>query len=202
MSTGSTILFATGNRHKFGYITNAIGTETGYAFDMRKPSAPEIQSASIREVAIHKAQAARAEFGCAVAVHDVGMHISALNGFPGAYFKDFVTVIPTATLFDMFKGFDNRQVSFQDWLIYVDAHGTIHEFMHDTGPLLCLGTRLGRTHVNPMDALTAFADTPDIPASDDPQFMTHYDAKLIEHGIIPCWEQFRRFLTEKERRYG
>lgn len=192
-----TITLVTGNAYKFAYITAGIGTDTGHDFVMRKPqNGFEIQSLSIRDVAIHKAQNAFAEFQSPVLVHDVGMKIAELNGFPGAYFKDFVLTIAPETLYQMFRNFENKQVSFEDWLIYVDSDGQIHEFMHDTADILCLGNFLGKTtDTNPMNRHLAFTATPDLPASDDPVFMQHYDQTLLDHGIIPCWQKFRKFIT-------
>lgn len=197
MLSDQQIIFVTGNAHKFAYITNGIGPDTGYEFSMRKPeNGIEIQSISIREVAIHKALAAFHEFGMPVLVHDVGMKLHELNGFPGAYFKDFVLTIAPETLHRMFQNFENKQVSFEDWLIYVDSDGQIHEFMHDTADILCLGTTLGKTQdTNPMNRHLAFSATPDLPASDDPVFMQHYDRTLLDHGITPCWTAFRHFIT-------
>lgn len=194
------ITFVTGNQHKFDYITAGIGGNTGHAFEMRKlDNSFEIQATSVRDVCLHKAQMAFDKFRTPVLVHDVGMKLKELNGFPGAYFKDFIHTIPTKVLHRMFSNFINRQVSFEDWLIYIDVEGRAHEFMHDTADILCLGTKLGQNlSANPMNRHIAFAATPELPASDDPSFMQHYDEVLAAHGITPCWEAFRQFITVKE----
>lgn len=195
----NTIIFATGNQGKFDHMIGSIGADTGYDFIMRKATGHEIQSASVRDVCLHKALEAFKEFNSPVLVHDVGMHLHELNGFPGAYFKDFVFMPSIDVLHRMLNGFEDRRVSFQDWMIYVDANGTPHEFMHDTQDVLRLCNTLGSDSLktSPMNRLIAFSSTPDIPASDDPDFMGRYDASLIAAGITPCWTQFRQFLMTR-----
>lgn len=182
-------------------MISSIGPIADVTFDLRKPSGYEIQSASVRDVCLHKALDAFKEFNTPVLVHDVGMKIAALNGFPGAYFKDFILMPPIDAVHAMLMALPDHRVSFEDWMIYVDANGTPHEFMHDTGDILCLGKTIGSDSLksSPMNRLLAFRATPDIPASDDPDFTGRYDQTLQDAGITPCWIQFRNFMTQKNK---
>lgn len=75
--------FITSNPHKAAEVEDLLGT----AIRRIELDLPEIQAASIEEIARAKLDAARALAPHPVAVEDVSLELRALGGFPGPYVK-------------------------------------------------------------------------------------------------------------------
>lgn len=77
------LYFATSNKHKLAEANHALGMRLAQAdIDLM-----EIQDASVRRVARHKAEQAHSILKRPVIVEDTGLYLVGLNGFPGALVK-------------------------------------------------------------------------------------------------------------------
>lgn len=85
MSTNS-ITFITGNQHKVDQYAKLLGLDLLH----QKVDLEEIQSADIREVALHKINQAYDIVGKPVIIDDFGFCIDELNDLPGPFTKFFV----------------------------------------------------------------------------------------------------------------
>lgn len=72
---------------------------------------PEIQAATLEEVAAAKAREAYRRIGAACVVEDSGLLIAALGGMPGPYVKWFEKTAGLETLCRMLDGFSDRSAT-------------------------------------------------------------------------------------------
>ena len=69
---------------------------------------PELQGASLEEIATKKVESAYALLGTPVIVEDTALCFNALGGLPGAYVKWFSEAVGSAGLARMLDGFECR----------------------------------------------------------------------------------------------
>jgi non-canonical purine NTP pyrophosphatase (RdgB/HAM1 family) len=75
--------FITGNRHKFSELADILPDLVQVDIDL-----PEVQAVDSRDVISAKLSTARGQMpGKAILVEDTALHLSCLNGFPGALIK-------------------------------------------------------------------------------------------------------------------
>ena len=123
------INFVTGNKLKFA-IAEAYFAPLGDAFELQQLSidVPEIQAATVEEVASFSALEAVKVAGEACIVSDAGLVIEALNGFPGPFLKYVNTWLRVEGFLRLLNGVENRRAYFEDTLAVAFPDGTVRAF--------------------------------------------------------------------------
>lgn len=81
----------------------------------------EIQANDLEEIARASAEEALSRFGDEVIVEDAGLHIDALNGFPGPYSSYIYKTIGLPGVLRLMEGESTRAASFISALAYASA---------------------------------------------------------------------------------
>jgi len=111
MATDMKIMFVTNNMNKVieaNEIVKSFGIEL-IPIDVKKI---EIQSDSLREIAIYAAKHAYEVIRKPVVVEDSGLFIDALNGFPGPYSSYVYRTIGLKGILKLMEGVRNRDARF------------------------------------------------------------------------------------------
>lgn len=130
MSTPRTIAFVTSNAGKFATAAEHLA-RVGVDLEQVRLDLDEIQSGSVRQVALHKAQQAFRAIRRPLLVEDSGFYIDEFDGFPGPLVKHLVNAIGAegmARLADLTK---TRRCHFEGVLVYVDADGVQRVFVDE-----------------------------------------------------------------------
>jgi XTP/dITP diphosphohydrolase len=97
------IIFVSGNDKKFNEFTNQM-TSNKFNFIRQKIDLIEIQNIDGIKVIEHKINEAKKYFpNKNIIIEDTSLSINALNGFPGAYIKDFYSTIGPHKLSNLFN---------------------------------------------------------------------------------------------------
>ncbi len=112
-----TIAYATGNVLKFESAVKAF-RHTSIELVQVKLDPPEIQSESVEAVAKYAAKWACEQLGKPVMVTDAGLHIEALNGFPGPFVKFVNGWFTEYNYVNLMKGQTNRKAQLMDCLAF------------------------------------------------------------------------------------
>ena len=124
------IYYATTSAIKFEMAGTHLKNH-GIKVVQKKIEIKEIQSDSIREIAVDKAKKIFAIIRRPLLVNDSGWFITALNGFPGA-FMAYVNKWFTADDFiALMKGKKNREIILKQIVVYID-NGGFKVFEHDS----------------------------------------------------------------------
>ena len=84
MPRSSNLSFVSSNLHKYQEAKSILGLH-GISIDFHKFELEEIQSSSLKTIALKKATQAFEKFRHPIIVEDDGIFIEALDGFPGPY---------------------------------------------------------------------------------------------------------------------
>jgi S-adenosylmethionine:tRNA ribosyltransferase-isomerase len=122
MSTTTRIAFVTGNAGKFATARDHLAS-LGVELERVTLDLDEIQSSSVLDVALHKAQQAFRVLRRPVIVEDSGFYIDELNGFPGPSVKFVIKSLGAEGIARMADQTASRRCHFQGVLVYIDAHG-------------------------------------------------------------------------------
>jgi len=115
----NSLYLVTGNKHKVEVAHHAL-SQYGYAVQQLPLETPEIQAASVEDVARYSVKYAADKTEKAVLKGDFGMHIEILNGFPGPFLK-FINEWLAAELFiRLYEQSNNRRAYFVDALGYCE----------------------------------------------------------------------------------
>lgn len=117
------ILYVTSNDRKFN-SAKTLMSSLGIEITQAKVDIPEIQSDSLEEIAIDKAERAFKILKHPLFINDAGWIIPALNGFPGPYMKFINQWFTPDDFINLMQGQKNRQVILRDTIVYVDKEGT------------------------------------------------------------------------------
>merc|ERR1712154_21400 len=124
------LLFVTGNPIKISRLQAAFEAVGGVPFECVDLQTREIQACTVKEVAEDKAQQAFKVLQCPLVVHDVGLWVDALGGFPGPYTAYAAKTLGVQGLLgalDACAG-ATRLCSWHECISYIDGKGTIHSF--------------------------------------------------------------------------
>jgi XTP/dITP diphosphohydrolase len=113
----SDLLFASSNIHKFKE-TKVILESFDISIQFFKLNLEEIQSNSIKEIALKKAQNAFSKCKKPLIVEDDGLYIDSLGGFPGPYSSYVHKTIGNQGILDLLK--KNRGAKFISNITYCD----------------------------------------------------------------------------------
>ncbi len=126
------LTFGTGNENKAKEVSLILGIEVKTA----SLEVEEIQNRDPEVVARAKARAYYEKLGTPVFAEDVALTFTAhskvkedgtLDGFPGAYIKDFIEIYGNEGLIKMLDG-QVRTAVLQDVVVYIDENGEEHVF--------------------------------------------------------------------------
>ena len=115
----SDLLFVSSNIHKFKEA-KAILDSFGISIQFFKLNLEEIQSNSIKEIALKKAQNAFSKCKKPLIIEDDGLYIDSLDGFPGPYSSYVHKTIGNQGILDLLK--KNRDAKFISNITYCDKN--------------------------------------------------------------------------------
>ena len=115
----SNLLFVSSNVHKFREAKKILNS---FEIDVEffKLTLEEIQSNSIRQIAIKKAQDAFSKCKTPLIIEDDGLHVNSLGGFPGPYSSYIQKTIGNQGIFDLLK--KDRNAKFVSTITYCDKY--------------------------------------------------------------------------------
>ena len=111
------LFFASSNNHKFleaKNILNAFGIKLSFS----KLDLEEIQSNSLKEIALKKARDAYSKCEKPIIVEDDGLFIDSLGGFPGPYSSYVFKTISNKGILNLLK--NSRKAKFISVIVYCD----------------------------------------------------------------------------------
>ena len=115
----SNLLFVSSNIHKF-QESKVILESFGIPIQFFKLNLEEIQSNSIKEIALKKAQNAFSKCKKPLIIEDDGLYIDSLDGFPGPYSSYVHKTIGNQGILDLLK--KNRDAKFISNITYCDKN--------------------------------------------------------------------------------
>ncbi|MDA9235899.1 RdgB/HAM1 family non-canonical purine NTP pyrophosphatase [bacterium] len=115
----SNLLFVSSNIHKF-QESKVILDSFGISIQFFKLNLEEIQSNSIKEIALKKAQNAFSKCKKPLIIEDDGLYIHSLDGFPGPYSSYVHKTIGNQGILDLLK--KNRDAKFISNITYCDKN--------------------------------------------------------------------------------
>ena len=115
----SSLLFVSSNIHKF-QESKVILESFGISIQFFKLNLEEIQSNSIKEIALKKAQNAFSKCKKPLIIEDDGLYIDSLDGFPGPYSSYVHKTIGNQGILDLLK--KNRDAKFISNITYCDKN--------------------------------------------------------------------------------
>ncbi len=118
------IVFLTGNKHK-AEIAKAVFNLYDIDVETHDIDLEEIQETDIAKIAIWSAKQGAERLNCPVIKTDVGFHIDALNGFPGAFAKYVFPQLGVEGMLKLMAGVKNRHGTSIEVLAFATPNGTI-----------------------------------------------------------------------------
>ena len=113
----SDLFFVSSNHHKFKEAKEILNS-FGISVEFFKLNLQEIQSSSIREIALKKAQDAFSKCKKSLIIEDAGLCIDSLDGFPGPYSSYVHKTIGNKGILNLLK--KNRNAKFISTIVYCD----------------------------------------------------------------------------------
>ena len=111
------LFFVSSNHHKYQEakkILDSFGIKLGFVkFDLE-----EIQSNSLKEIALYKAKVAFSKYKKPLIIEDDGLFIESLEGFPGPYSSYVFKTIGNKGILNLLK--QNRKAKFISIITYCD----------------------------------------------------------------------------------
>ncbi len=115
----SDLLFVSSNTHKFTEVKKILNS-FGIQIQFSKLNLEEIQSNSIKEIAIKKAQDAFSKCKKPLIIEDDILYIDSLDGFPGPYSSYVQKTIGNQGIINLLK--KNRSAKFISTITYYDKN--------------------------------------------------------------------------------
>lgn len=116
------IIYVTGNWAKLASAKQFL-EPLGFEIDNIKMDTIEIQADNVEEVAKYSAVWASNKVKCDVLKNDTGLHIEALNGFPGVYTKYVEDTIGEDGILKLLECVENRKAYFKEVLAFCPYGG-------------------------------------------------------------------------------
>lgn len=148
------IYYVTGSWHKFESAKGHLASH-GIKIKQKTLDIKEIQSDSIREIAIDKARKAFAKIKKPLFVNDSGWYITALNGFPGPFMAYINRWFSADDFINLMKGKKNREAILKQVVVYIDRR-TVKVFEHDIFGVIL--KRASKTNGRPVEMIASFSD--------------------------------------------
>ncbi len=115
-----TLLFATGNAHKFREAQEIL-KPYGIMLEQIRPDHPEIRADDVEEVALDSAKNIHARVKKPLIVDDSGLFIHALGNFPGAYSEWVQKKLGNKGILKLMEGQADRTAHFKACVAYCDG---------------------------------------------------------------------------------
>ena len=122
------LYFATGNREKLVEV-QAILASYGLTVHMLKARKIEIQSSSLKEIALGAALQIAEANKAPVLVEDTGLFIEALKGFPGPYSSFVYRTMGNEGILRLMEGKRDRAAVFRSAVAFSPRPGEAHVFL-------------------------------------------------------------------------
>jgi XTP/dITP diphosphohydrolase len=124
---GFRVRFATTNKGKLREISLLLSE---YRLEVEAVEAEklEIQDDEIIRIAEYAASDLAGRLGYPVAVEDSGLHIEALNGFPGPYSSYIYRSIGLKGVLKLLEGVEDRRGFFESVVAYAEPDGRVRSF--------------------------------------------------------------------------
>ncbi|MBN2157152.1 MAG: XTP/dITP diphosphatase [Candidatus Lokiarchaeota archaeon] len=137
----TTLFFLTGNSHKFKEVESFIHS-SGLEVTVLQKNLPliEIQSYSLKDVAIHKIDSVSSELKENYFVEDSGFFIDHLKNFPGVFSSYVQEMIGNAGVLKLMEGIQNRLSWFRS-IIALMYNGHIYTFMGEVEGIVSYAIR-------------------------------------------------------------
>ena len=113
----SDLLFVSSNNHKFKEVKEILDS-FGIPIEFFKLNLQEVQSNSIKEIALKKAHDAFLKCKKSLIIEDAGLCIDSLGGFPGPYSSYVHKTIGNQGILNLLK--KNRNAKFVSTIVYYD----------------------------------------------------------------------------------
>ena len=117
----SNLYFVSSNRHKYDEAKTIL-TSRGISIRFYKLELEEIQSNSLKKIALRKSIQAYAKIKKPVIVEDDGLSIAPLNDFPGPYSSYVFKTIGNKGILNLLD--NNREATFISIISYYDGHNS------------------------------------------------------------------------------
>lgn len=124
------IRFITGNPGKIATLKRFL-QGTGLSVISSPVRLVEIQASTVEEIVRQKALDALNHVDPPFVVHDSGVFVKALGGFPGPYAKYVEETFGQRRLTRVLAAKDDRSCTIVKSLVYVDSDGNTHVFNHE-----------------------------------------------------------------------
>ena len=111
------LFFVSSNSHKYQEVKNILDS-FGIKLRFIKLNLEEIQSNSLKDIALKKARDAFSKCKKPVIIEDDGLFINSLNGFPGPYSSFVFDTIGNKGILNLLK--QNREAKFVSMITYCD----------------------------------------------------------------------------------
>jgi len=121
------VKFATTNRGKLREI-GILLAEFNLELRIVEAEKLEIQNDEISKIAEFAASDLAERLGCPIAVEDSGLHVSALNGFPGPYSSYVYRSIGLSGVLKLLEGVGDRRAHFESVVAYAEPRGEVRSF--------------------------------------------------------------------------
>ena len=115
----SDLLFVSSNIHKFKEAKEILDS-IGIPIKFFKLTLEEIQSKSIKEIALKKAKDAYSKCNAPLIIEDDGLHVNSLAGFPGPYSSYVQNTIGNNGILNLLK--NSRDAKFVSTITYCDKN--------------------------------------------------------------------------------
>jgi XTP/dITP diphosphohydrolase len=113
--------FVSSNRNKYLEIQSHLQQKYGVVVEFSNQRLIEIQSDSIKEIAVEKSKSAFALISKPVIVEDDGLFIDELGGFPGQYSSFVYKTIGNNGIIKLLRTSMNRFASFKATFVFCDG---------------------------------------------------------------------------------
>lgn len=178
-----TIHFATGNENKVREVSEILGIP----LEIARLDLDEIQDINLEKVARRKVEHAFALLKKPVFVDDVGVYISAWNGFPGPFAKFLQGAGGNPQILKMLVHEENRDMISRGVIAFHDGK-TIHTFVGETKGTISLKERGDGWGFDPII----------IPEGQSLTYAELGDAKNKISHRGKALSKFKKFLNSKE----
>jgi len=171
------LVFITGNPHKFEVAKNSLGS-MGYEAIWERLDVPEIQSMDVVEVALYSAKWAAEQLGRPVTLMDAGYYIEALNGFPGPFIKFINKWLSSEDLLKLMTGKTNRNVVMKFCLAYCEpGKSPVHFLSEVHGTIAQKAFKSDKVGVTPIDEILI------------PEGFDKTDSQIPREEMIEFWSK-------------
>ena len=116
--------FVSSNRNKYLEIQSHLQQKYGVVVEFSNQRLIEIQSDSIKEIAVEKSKSAFALISKPVIVEDDGLFIDELGGFPGQYSSFVYKTIGNNGIIKLLRTSMNRFASFKATFVFCDGENS------------------------------------------------------------------------------